>query len=983
VVSEYQVETSAGEYGAISPGDKIATRSGMRWNTCNHEITAPGFVVMINVILSCIVLFFLITGGCQMSGSLKMTVDQLRCEYQNAPEGIDVIKPRLSWMLNTERPGACQKAYQIIVADADEAIVRNEGNLWDTGKIPSDQTVQVEYQGTPLRTYQRCYWKVRVWDNDGDVSPWSPAARWSMGILGPAGWKARWIGAPPTPSELRDGKSRKEGDRVIDPAIPPCPLLRKSFTLAGPVKRARVYVTALGNYELRINGKRVGDQILAPGYTDYRQRVLYQAYDVTDLLKTGANAIGAMLADGWYAGRLGPIEWFPDFPRRGVYGFDRRLLMQLVVETADGKEQTVISDGSWKIFEDGPILSADHFLGETYDQSKEPAGWDTPGFDDSRWAGVSVDLSIKIELTAQNNEPIRITHLIKPVGLREWKPGVYIFDMGQNIVGWCRIRLSGPAGQAVTVRHAEVLDDEGGIYTANLKSAKQTDQYILDGGPAREYEPHFTYHSFRYVEVAGLNMKPRLEDLMGCVFHSDAPLAGSFECSNPMLNRLWLNILWTQRGNLHSIPTDCPNRAERMGWMGDAQVFCQTSMFNMDMAAFYTKWLTDVRDAQNEKGFYSSYAPDPCRQHYGSPGWADAGVVVPWRMYQNYADTRILRQQFESARRFIDAIEAESPDLIWNTKSYGDWLNGDTLKADDYPTQGGEVPQNVYATAFFAYSTEILSRTATVLGDKESARHYAELAEKIRTAFINQFVDPDGKITGNTQSGYALALNFNLLPENLRQRAAEHMAQAVKKYDTRISTGIQGTIRLMLELTRWGYNDLAYQLMESRRFPSWLYSVDQGATTIWERWDGYVKGRGFQDPVMNSFNHYAIGAVGEWMVRVILGLNPDEQQPGYKHFTIHPQPGGSLTWAKGEYHSIRGRIAVGWKIENSRFILDVTIPPNTLATVYLPASDPEKTTLNGKSIELSPFISNKRTENKLLILNAQPGTWQFACPYKL
>jgi alpha-L-rhamnosidase len=910
-----------------------------------------------------------------------MSVVQLRCEYLAEPEGIDVGRPRLGWVVQSDRPGARQTAYQILAADSPDSLAKDQGNLWDTGKVDSDQTIQIEYGGKELQSYQPCCWKVRVWDENGAVSGWSGVGRWSMGILNPSEWLAKWIGAAPTPAELQDGRSRKEDDRVIDPPIPPCPLLRNSFVVAGQIKRAMVYVTALGNYELRINGKRVGDQLLAPGYTDYHKRVLYQTYDVTELVRAGQNAVGATLADGWYAGRLGPVEWMADFPRRGVYGFDRRLLMQLVIETADGKRQMVVSDGSWKLFEDGPIRSADHFLGETWDESKEQAGWDTAGFDDTQWKSVTVDESVKTELTAQKNEPIRITELLKPVALHEPRPGVYVFDMGQNMVGWCRLAAAGTGGMTVTVRHAEMLDEDGDIYTANLKSAKQTDQYILIGKEPRICEPHFTYHGFRYVQVTGLEKKPKLEDLTGCVFHSDAPRGGTFECSNPLLNKLWQNILWTQRGNMHSIPTDCPNRAERMGWMGDAQVFAQTSIFNMDMAAFYTKWFADIRDGQNDKGMYADYNPVPW-PHHGSPGWADAGVIVPWRVYQNYGDVRVLREQFESACRYVEAVREDCPELIWEVKSYGDWLNGDTLNAEGYPKKGGEVPQVVYSTAFFAYSTETLAKTAAVLGRNDLAVRYAELAGKIKAAFVKKFVDADGKITGDTQGGYAMALHFDLLPEPLRQSAAAHLVEAVKKYDTRISTGFQTTLLMMKELTRCGYNDLAYQLIESRRFPSWLYSIDQGATTIWERWDGYVAGRGFQDPIMNSFNHYSIGAVGEWMGRVILGLNPDERQPGYKHFTIFPQPGGSVTWAKGEYQSIRGRIAIDWRIANGRFNLTVTIPPNTEATLCLPTRSSDKAALNDKPLRESAFIRNVRSEENHLVAEVLPGTWNLSCPYE-
>lgn len=775
------------------------------------------------------------------------------------------------------------------------------------------------------------------------------------------------------PKRLTDGFQRPNHGYVpYSIPIPASPLLRKSFTADKKIKKATLHSSALGMYEVYLNGQKVGTQVLAPEWTDYHKRVQYQSYDVTNQLKTGDNVLGAMLADGWYAGAIFA------HPDRGAYHFDRRFLAQLEITYDDGSTSRVVTDNSWKLFANGPVQSASLFNGEIYDARLEQKGWAEPGFDDKAWKPVTVDTGVSIELSAQINEPIEVVEDIRPIAVIPVKKGTYIFDLGQNIAGWVKLQLPYNPGNTITLRHGEVLDEDGSLYVANLRWAKPIDQYLPGKETSVSYEPRFTYHGFRYVEISGLTREPELSQVTGRVVASASPVAGSFESSNPALNKLWENILWTQRGNLHSTPTDCPQRDERAGWMGDAQVFSQTAIYNMDMGAFFTKWIRDIRDSQTPDGRFPDYAPHVAvwGNFYNSPGWGDAGVITPWRMYENYGDTAILARQYPAMKAFVHSISSRNADNIWRHargNMYGDWLNGNTIKADDYPKEGGKVPDDVYSTAFYAYSTSLVANVARLLGKGTEVAYYDSLATGIREAFNNEFVGPDGTITGETQAGYALALEFGLLPEDLRPKAAQHMAEAVKKYDFRISTGIQTTIRLMNQLTAYGYANLAYQLMESRRFPSWLYSVDQGATTIWERWDGYVKGRGFQATNMNSFNHYAIGAVGEWMYRTILGIYPEK--PGYKQTLIHPQPGGSLTWAKGDYHSIAGKIAVSWKKEGGAFSLDVTIPANTTATVVLPSG--KNVTEGANELKRADGVHISVQNEKETRLLVSSGTYHF------
>ncbi|MHA1313085.1 MAG: family 78 glycoside hydrolase catalytic domain [Candidatus Helarchaeota archaeon] len=906
----------------------------------------------------------------------------LTCEYLINPKGIDVLNPRLSWLLKSDTRGQKQTAYQILVASNESLLQDNQGDLWDTGKIESDETTNITYEGKSLKSKMFCFWKVRVWDENNETSAWSSHSFWNMGLINQDDWSARWIGETRKKTSLLKGiipKFRKKNSQ----------LLRKTFNLEKEVNRALVHVTALGEYELYINGTKVGDHFLSPEWTDYRKRVQYQTHDVTNLLKKGENVIGAMLADGWYAGNLGPGI----IPIHGFYGTSRHFLMQLSVEYKDGTNSDIVSDSSWKIWNDGPIQWADHFQGECFNARKEPDGWKEPGFDDHHWSQAIVDESIQVNLVAQMNQPIRIVEEIKPIEVSEPKKGVFIFNLGQNIAGFCKLKIDTSAlnsKRVVRLRHGEMLKEDGSLYTKNLRFAKATDKFIINDEKTREYHPRFTYHGFQHVEVTGLkkDFRPDLDMITGCAIASDTPVVGAFECSDPSVNKLWRNIFWTQRDNLISVPTDCPQRNERMGWMGDAMAFCQTSIFNMDMAAFYTKWIKDIRDSQLPNGQYPDFVPFPSRSRHilsvlnfiGAPAWSDCGVLVPWCMYLNYGDERVLQQHYESAKKFIEFVHSRNPNLIWRKSTgnnYGDWLNGNTIKSRDYPKKGGEIPKDVLSTAFFAHSTEVLSKMAKIVGQEDDSKKYAELAQQIKNAFVKEFVDETGKIKGDTQAGYALALHFDLLPEKIRFNAANRLIQALNKYDDRLSTGFCSTLPMMMELSKWGHVEKAYDLLLSRRFPSWFYMIDQGATTMWERWDGFVKGRGFQSWLMNSFCHYAIGSVGEWMYRVILGINPDEEQPSYKHVVIKPQPGGTITWAKGHYDSIRGRISVHWTKNEGKFHLKISIPPNVTASVHIPARNAESITESGTPINAVKDVKLLSHENDVAIIEIQSGRYKF------
>jgi len=1083
---------------------------------------------------------------------VRMPPTNLRCEYLVDPTVIDVQEPRLFWEIQDARRGVRQTAYRILVASSAETLSQDRGDMWDSGRIESDETIHITYKGSPLKSRMCCYWKVKVWLRVADsiaaeeATPWSKPAMWSMGLLDPSDWQAKWIADPspipprisphlgyhsgpasapdtqkwvtldlktlsrvdavclfgvsnrvhgflfplrfrvdvshrpdfsefktvwdetakdfPNPGvqpltcrfspetaryvRLTATRLRPDGEgsygfalaemavlnqdtnlardaRVIAPdstesdnwsaqklvdgditshpagvdrsthnaigqinVLPP-PVLRREFTIAASIRSATIYVSALGLYELRINGQRVGDHILAPEWTDYEKCVNYQTYDVINLLRTGENAVGVLLGDGWYAGRIAHI------PFHYLYGNAPHFKAQLEIEFTDGTSATIVTDGTWRSTLDGPIRRSGIYEGEVYDARQEMPGWDKPGFNDSEWRPSVENNHIRAALIAQMSEPIRIMQELPANSVSEPHPSVYVFDLGQNMVGWVRFKLRASPGKTIRLRHSEMLAPDGTLYTAYHRTAFQDDHYIAKGDPQGEtFEPHFTFHGFRYVEVSGLDYEPEAKDLVGQVFHSSTRQTGFLETSSTLVNKVWENTMWTQRGNLQGVLIDCPQRDERLPWVcGDYHSYSHTSLSNMDMAASYVRRARDIRQSQYADGRYPNMAPNV----FGwstSPGWGDEGALVPWVTYLHYGDRRILEEHFESAVRWVEWIRSQTNGLIWDQAGPGDWLNADHIDVPDLPRTGAEVGHGVFATTFFAYSTRLISKMAAALGRSDESRRYEELFQSIRQAFNNKFVDRDGRIEGDTQAGYALALHFDLLPEGLREQALHHMIDGIERYQGHVSTGFIATHRMLLELSRRGYNEKAYELMHVRTCPSWGFMIDQNATTIWERWDGFVPGRalsagkyvngiqlplvtGFQDTWMTSFNHCALGSVVEWMYRVILGIEPDEQNPGYKHFTIKPQPGKRLNFAQGAIHSIRGKIEVQWTRESGVLKLDVRIPPSTTATLHVPAKDQSGVREGGKPATQAFGVQFVRMDDATAIFEVVAGLYHF------
>jgi alpha-L-rhamnosidase len=1054
---------------------------------------------MITRLLSLLAAFSL-TGLLYAQPISPVRLTELTTEHLREPIGLGVVQPRLSWKLLSDRAGEVQTGYEVRAAASAAGLVAGRPALWDSGKVASDQSVLVPWGGPVLASRAQIYWQVRVWDKDGQPSPWSEPASFELGLLAPAAdWQGRWITADlprydieqsalsgaswinagsasnqaaavrfvlelpagakvlgatvdaaadglialyvngqPTRQgstshtapfhadfggQLVAGKNivalgaaavrlsrgggrnalaahgdiELEGGRhitfntdgawkaaVAPPAdwfasafddsawpaatvlggyhaqdladnaggtIGPGRYLRKTFNVKGPVAKARLYATALGVYEVSINGQRVNDHQLDPGFTDYAKRVMVQTTDVTALLAPGPNAVGALLSDGWFAGRLGwmGLAQYKQVSSRPLFN------AQLEITYADGSVETIATDGSWK-GGPGEVVGADAQLGEVID-ARRTVSWDRPAFNDAAWADAVVETHEGIALDPQRGPPVRRLMELTPKKITR-RGNVWVVDLGQNMVGHVRLSARGPAGTAITVTHAEMINADGTLYAENLRTALSIDTFTLGGGGRETFEPHFTFHGFRYVEIAGYPGELKPDDIRGVVVGSDTPATGAWESSDKDLNQLFSNIVWGQRSNFLSVPTDCPQRDERLGWMGDAQVFAPTASRNADVAGFFNKWMVDVNDAQGPNGEFSTVSPR-ANQNNSWPVWGDAGVIIPWVMYTAYGDTGFLADNYAHMARWVDYCQGASKDLIL-TGGVGDHLAPKMT------------PTNIVDTAYFANSTRIVAQAAALLGKTEDAAKYEKLHRDIVAAFNAAFVGPDGSITavgggfrggraaggpppaagspsgngsapaapartGNTQTAYILALRFDLVPENLRPVVAQRLADDVKQSGS-LTTGFVGVGLICPTLTQIGRSDLAWQLVFNDKYPSWLFSVKNGATTIWERWDGWTPEKGFQDSAMNSFNHYSLGSVGAWLYSGAAGIRQDDAHPGYKHFFLEPQFTPRLSHVKAALDSPYGVISSHWHAEGEEMLYDVTVPPNTTAELVLPVA---------------------------------------------
>lgn len=852
---------------------------------------------------------------------MTVTPSAPRVEHHREPLGIGESRPRLSWTVTGDGPWR-QTGYDVEISRAAAGTVVHS--------VASGEQVLVPWPGEPLTSRERVAVRVRLHGEDEATTAWSAPTELEAGLLEPGDWTAVPVGAA------------WDEDPESDDRRPS--LVRREFTVGDGLVAARLYATAHGLYEAEFNGRRVGDDTMSPGWTVYPQHLRYYTYDVTDLVRPGANAVGSWLGDGWYRGRLG---WNGGF--RNLYGSDLSFLAQLELTYADGRVETVATDGSWRAAP-SPIIRTGNYDGEDYDARAERPGWSSPGFDDGGWTPVAVGVRDPATLRAPTGPPVRCTQELRPAAVLTTPSGKRVLDFGQNLVGRVRIRVTGPAGSTVTLRTAEVLQD-GELYTRPLRDARSSDSYTLAGRPdGEEWEPRFTFHGFRYAEVTGwpgdLDAAVAAGDAVARVYHTDLERTGWFECSDPLVNRLHENVVWSMRGNVVDIPTDCPQRDERVGWTGDIQVFGPTASFLYDVSGMLAGWLRDVEREQLPDGTVPWYVPViPARQRWTPirPGaaWGDVATFLPWTLYERYGDAGLVADQFESARRWVDLVDRlAGPGHLWDQGDHqlGDWLDPAAPPQDPADAR---TDRHLVATAYFAASARRVAWLAEVLGREPERAHYAALAGAVRSAFAAAYVLPDGRMTSDAQTAYALGLRFDLIPEPLRAAAGRRLGELVRADCNRIATGFVGTPLVSDALTDAGELDTAYDLLLQRECPSWLYPVTQGATTVWERWDSLLPDGSVNPGSMTSFNHYALGAVADWLHRVVAGLAP--AAPGYRRVRFRPRPGGGLTWARARHHSPYGEVSIEWRRSGGELVVTTSLPVGTTGLLELP---------DGVSVEL-------------------------------
>ncbi len=905
----------------------------------------------------------------QVVKSGQKPIDLTVCDYFHNPVGYSIDHLSMSWKLPAVRNGIRQTAYQIVAAHNKDSLDTNP--IWDSGKVISDMSINVPYGGKPLLSRERVYWKVRYWDEHGKISGWSDINFFEAGLLSNSDWHGKWIlSSDPRIKQINRNTERTKTSKRSADYVPPA-YFRKEVKVENSVVSARLYVACRGVFQFYINGEKVGKDFWGTGWTDYNKRIQTNTYDITTLVSSGENTFAAVIGDGWYSGNFG---WKPG--SRGLYGDRPELLAQIEIVFKDGTRKTISTDDTWK-YSYGPIIYSDIYDGEKYDARREMPNWNKNGFDDSKWKNPkSKNVEAIPLLEPRRNQPIVVKDVLLPISVRKISDGTYIFDLGQNMTGRPRIKIPSDEGRKITVRYGEMLNKDGTLYTENYRSAECIDTYVSAGKFGfDEWEPMFTFRGFRYVELSGLqrNSKPTSEWVRGVVLYNDIPLTGSFVCSNPKVNILQNNIQWTQRSNFFSVPMDCPQRDERLGWAADAQIYCSTATFNMNVKAFFAKWLIDLSDTINSEGAVGHMAPI-IDNNYGSAGWSDAMVVATWDIYMAYGDKNILSQNYNAMKSWVDYIEKESKDLIRPDTGFGDWLqpNSRQTNGNKYSPMS-DAPNSLIGTAYFVRCADLLSKSAEILGYVGDAKKYAGLADDVRKAFRAKFISSDGVVVGDCQTSYLLPLAFDIVPKAQRVKIFDNLIKAINRDGGMLNTGIIGTQFLNPILTEFGRPDLAYKILLNEVQPSWLHAVNMGATTLWERWDGFNPKEGFGTTAMNSFNHPVYGSIGKWLYKYVAGIWYDESVAGYKNIMFAPTIGGGLTFAASNYETPYGTATSSWKMHEGIVEWKVIIPPNATGTLKFPTKNRKSICINGNLVDDSKLL----LDNDIFVMrNVESGTYE-------
>ena len=874
-------------------------------------------------------------------------VTGLRCEHVANPLGVEASSPRLTWRMESERRGARQVAHRLEVASAPALLEEGRADLWDSGRVESDESVLVPYGGTRLRSRARCWWRVHVWDETGTECVSEPAW-WEMGLLRASDWKAQWI-AGDTPKKHHD--------------VPACPLFRKAFRLKGRVASARAYVCGLGYHELYLNGRKVSDAVLHPAFTKYDEGVLYTVHDVTDYLVEGDNVAGIMVGNGWYNQHEHDVWNFHVAPWR----CEPKALAQIEVSFSDAGSTAVLTDASWSC-STGAIEFDGLRTGEVYDAREEKDGWTEARYDASGWQQVRIGRPPGGAFRAQTMPPCRVTETIRPVSVSEVRPGVWVFDMGRNIAGWARLIVSGAAGTAVTMRYAEKLGPDGDIDQANInvfvteRDTFQTDTYVLKGVGVESYEPRFAYYGFQYVQVTGLSAAQASTDMLeGRVVHTDLERNGSFECSSELLNRIQEAAVASTLGNYHGMPTDCPHR-EKCGWTGDAQLSAEQVLYNLEPAAAYTKWMDDLADCQRPSGALPGIVPTGgWGYNWGAgPAWDSAYILIPWYLYLYRGDTAVLSRHYEGMKRYLGFLAALATDHIVQF-GLGDWCP---------PSSGSEshrAPAELTNTAYYYVDACVLARVASLLGKGADARRFDKLAIRIKKAARKHFYDKKtGRVAGHGQTSIACFLYQGLIEPEEAETFGAMLVDEVTACNDHIDCGILGAKYTLNALTDLGRADVAYRIVTQRDYPGWGLWIEQGATTLWETWDGLA-----------SRNHHMFSDVSAWFYKALAGIRLDADRPAFKHAVIKPWPVGELTWAAGETRTPYGLLRSAWKREDGRFTLDVAVPPNSSATVHLPTGDAAGVLEGGRPVREAEGVEPVGTGGGRVVCKVGAGRYRF------